>query len=97
MSRHFSGFCDFPEAEVHAVDLSPDALDVAERNIRDHHLEDRITLYEGDLFSPLGSCQYDLILTNPPYVDAPSMRGLPPRNFAMNRTWLLPQGKTVWI
>lgn len=68
----------FPDAEVHAVDLSADALDVAERNVRDHNLEDRITLYEGDLFSPLGSCQYDLILTNPPYVDAPSMRGLPP-------------------
>lgn len=68
----------FPEAEVHAVDLSADALAVARRNVADHGLEERITLHEGDLFAPLGKRKFDLILTNPPYVGAGAMAALPP-------------------
>lgn len=68
----------FPEAEVHAADVSADALAVAARNVADHGLEDRITLHKGDLFAPLGSRKFDLILTNPPYVDEPAMAALPP-------------------
>lgn len=68
----------FSEADIDAVDLSPDALSVAQRNIRDHALDERVCLFEGDLFSPLKGQRYDVILTNPPYVDAPSMANLPP-------------------
>lgn len=68
----------FPNARVAAVDLSPKALEVARRNVADYGLEEQITLYEGDLFAPLGSQRFDLILTNPPYVDAEGMDTLPP-------------------
>ncbi len=68
----------FPNAKVDAVDLSKDALEVARRNVADHGMEDRVTLYEGDLFSPLKGKKYDLILTNPPYVDAQGMNDLTP-------------------
>jgi ribosomal protein L3 glutamine methyltransferase len=67
----------FPEAEVDAVDLSPDALEVAHRNVADYGLDDRITLHQGDLFAPLGSMTYDLIISNPPYVNAESVAALP--------------------
>src|ERR1051325_6501646 len=67
----------FPNAQVDAVDISGDALDVAARNIDDYALEHRVSLYQGDLFEPLGDRKYDLILTNPPYVDAGGMAGLP--------------------
>jgi ribosomal protein L3 glutamine methyltransferase len=68
---------DFPAAAVDAVDLSADALAVARQNVASHGLEDRIRLYEGDLFAPLPPGVYDLILTNPPYVDAEAMARLP--------------------
>lgn len=68
----------FPEAQVDAVDLSPDALEVAKRNVADSGFEDRITLHQGDLFAPLKTRKYDVIITNPPYVDAESMDALPP-------------------
>lgn len=68
----------FPEARVDAVDLSPDALEVAARNIADHGLEDRIALHRGDLFGPLKGRTYDVIVTNPPYVSAEAMAALPP-------------------
>ncbi|WP_209316332.1 50S ribosomal protein L3 N(5)-glutamine methyltransferase [Haematospirillum jordaniae] len=68
----------FPEADIDAVDLSPEALSVARRNVKDYAFEDRIRLFEGDLFSPLKGRRYDVILTNPPYVDASSMEVLPP-------------------
>jgi ribosomal protein L3 glutamine methyltransferase len=68
----------FRNARVDAVDLSRDALDVAARNVADYGLGERITLYKGDLFKPLGDTRYDLIISNPPYVDAEGMAGLPP-------------------
>ena len=67
----------FPHAHVDAVDISKDALDVAARNVADYALEDRISLHRGDLFKPLGGNRYDLIITNPPYVDAEGMAALP--------------------
>jgi len=68
----------FPRARVDAVDLSAGALALARRNVATHRLGDRVTLHRGDLFQPLGKQRYDLILTNPPYVDARGMAKLPP-------------------
>jgi ribosomal protein L3 glutamine methyltransferase len=67
----------FPAAEIDAVDISADALDVAMRNVDDHGLADRIALHRGDLFGPLRGKRYDLIISNPPYVDAEGMASLP--------------------
>ena len=68
----------FPNAEIDAVDLSPEALEVAKINVENSWVKDRITLYQGDLFKPLKGKSYDLIITNPPYVDADDMTDLPP-------------------
>ncbi len=67
----------FPNAKVTAVDLSSDALAVARRNVDDHALSDAIDLLEGDLFAPVEGRQFDLIIANPPYVDAEAMAALP--------------------
>jgi ribosomal protein L3 glutamine methyltransferase len=67
----------FPNAEVDAVDISKDALAVAARNVGDHGLEAQIELHRGDLFGPLGDKRYDLIVSNPPYVDEAGMASLP--------------------
>jgi ribosomal protein L3 glutamine methyltransferase len=67
----------FPNARVDAVDLSPDALDVAQYNVSDYELEERIELIESNLFNNLQGRRYDLIISNPPYVDAPSVAALP--------------------
>jgi ribosomal protein L3 glutamine methyltransferase len=72
----------FPQANVDAIDLSPDALALAAENLADHRLNDRISLFHGDLFAPIGKRQYDLILCNPPYVNTVSMRELPPEFLA---------------
>jgi ribosomal protein L3 glutamine methyltransferase len=68
----------FPNAHIDAVDISRDALAVAARNVRDFGLEDRVTLHRGDLYAPVAAKRYDLIIANPPYVDAEGMAGLPP-------------------
>lgn len=68
----------FPRARIDAVDLSAGALALARRNVATHRLGDRITLHRGDLFEPLGGSRYDLIISNPPYVDAGGMARLPP-------------------
>ena len=67
----------FPQARIDAVDISADALAVARRNIDDYGLQDRIALIESDLYAALPARKYDLIVTNPPYVNAASMRKLP--------------------
>jgi ribosomal protein L3 glutamine methyltransferase len=67
----------FPNATIDAADLSADALEVAKRNVADHGLTKRIRLVQGDLFAPLSGERYDLIISNPPYVDAEGMAGLP--------------------
>jgi ribosomal protein L3 glutamine methyltransferase len=68
----------FPAAEVDAVELSPGAAEIARRNIAEHGLEGRVFLHEGDLYDPLpGDARYDLIISNPPYVDAEAMAVLP--------------------
>jgi ribosomal protein L3 glutamine methyltransferase len=68
---------NFPNAEIDAVDISKDALEVAARNVGDYGLTDRLALHRGDLFKPLGGKRYDLIISNPPYVDAEGMAELP--------------------
>ncbi|BAN22928.1 50S ribosomal protein L3 N(5)-glutamine methyltransferase [Caballeronia insecticola] len=67
----------FENADVDAVDISPDALAVARRNVDDYGLEERVSLYEGDLYAPLPSTRYEVIITNPPYVNAQAMQALP--------------------
>lgn len=68
----------FPQAQVDAIDLSADALEVATINVKEHRLEDRVRLLKGDLFKPAGNAVYDLIVCNPPYVDGEGMANLPP-------------------
>ena len=68
----------FPAAEVDAVELSPEALDVARRNVERHGVGDQVALLEGDLWSPVAGRRYDLIVSNPPYVSDREMEVLPP-------------------
>jgi len=68
----------FPAAEVDAVDLSADALAVARRNVEEYCCESRVQLLRSDLFADLGNRSYDLIVSNPPYVNASAMAALPP-------------------
>ena len=68
----------FPNAEVAAVDLSEDALAVAQRNVADYHLTDRVELIQSDAFAKLAGRKFDLIISNPPYVNAKSVAALPP-------------------
>ncbi|MGO8756449.1 MAG: 50S ribosomal protein L3 N(5)-glutamine methyltransferase [Gallionellaceae bacterium] len=67
----------FPDAEVDAADISPSALEVAQRNVDDYGLQARVHLVESDLFTNLGGNKYDLIFSNPPYVDAKLVAELP--------------------
>jgi ribosomal protein L3 glutamine methyltransferase len=68
----------FPEAEVDASDISEAALAVAERNVGDYGLGDRISLIQSDLFDALDRRQYDLVLANPPYVSHQKVAAFPP-------------------
>jgi ribosomal protein L3 glutamine methyltransferase len=68
----------YPAADVDAADISSDALAVAQRNVADYGLADRINLIRSDLFANLAEKSYDLIISNPPYVTALAMEELPP-------------------
>ncbi|HQS99974.1 MAG: ribosomal protein L3 N(5)-glutamine methyltransferase [Hydrogenophilales bacterium 16-64-46] len=68
----------FGQAQIDAVDLSADALAVAAQNVADYGLASRIRLVESDLFAALGDRRYDVIISNPPYVNAESVAALPP-------------------
>jgi ribosomal protein L3 glutamine methyltransferase len=67
----------FPEARVDLTDISPAALAVAGENIAAHDLEDRVEAIQADVWDGLPAGQYDLIVSNPPYVDAEDMANLP--------------------
>jgi ribosomal protein L3 glutamine methyltransferase len=68
----------FPQAKVDAVELCKAAIEVARRNVADHHMKKRVRLLRGDLFAPVKAARYDLIIANPPYVDDQGMASLPP-------------------
>jgi ribosomal protein L3 glutamine methyltransferase len=67
----------FEHAEIDAVDISHEALAVAGRNIADYRLQERVHPIQSDLFAGLAGRRYDLIISNPPYVNAESMAALP--------------------
>ncbi|MBS1155902.1 MAG: ribosomal protein N(5)-glutamine methyltransferase [Proteobacteria bacterium] len=67
----------FPDASVDAVDISHDALDVAQINVGEYGLDERVRLLQSDVFAAVEGEKYDLIISNPPYVDAPSVAALP--------------------
>lgn len=67
----------FPDARVDLADISADALIVARANIAEHGLTERVNAYQSDLFAGLGKRCYDLIVTNPPYVDAEDLEAMP--------------------
>jgi ribosomal protein L3 glutamine methyltransferase len=68
----------FPNAKIDASDISADALAVAERNVADYGLKDRISLIRSDLLDALAGRRYDLILANPPYVSDAAVAAFPP-------------------
>lgn len=78
----------FPMAHIDAVEISPEASAVAEHNIQDYQLKNRITLYQGDLYQALTKNKphcYDLIIANPPYINNQSMQNLPAEYLAEPR------------
>ena len=82
----------FPDAHVDALDISPGALQVAERNVADYGLTDRIELLQSDLFQAVQGRTYDLIISNPPYVNRTSMQTLP-QEFLSEPTLALASGE----
>lgn len=68
----------FPDVIVDLVDISPEALEVAQINVENHHLSERVYTHQSDGLSSLGTLKYDIIVSNPPYVDAANMAGLAP-------------------
>jgi ribosomal protein L3 glutamine methyltransferase len=67
----------YADTDIDAVDISSDALAVAQRNVSDYNLAARINLIRSDLFANLPEKSYDLVICNPPYVDAMAMETLP--------------------
>lgn len=67
----------FPNAQVDCIDISAQALEVAKLNIKKYNLQDRVQLIESDLFDRVPTNHWDVILTNPPYVNSHSMAKLP--------------------
>ena len=67
----------FSNAEIDVIDISQDAIDVANINIANYSLQEQVTAIKSDMFTALKGKKYDLIISNPPYVDAPSMAALP--------------------
>lgn len=68
----------FPDAIVDAVEISGPAVALARTNVAEHDVGDRVRVIEGDLYGPLDTEIYDLIVSNPPYVSAREMAGIPP-------------------
>lgn len=67
----------FPEAQVDAVDISPETFEVAKMNVENYGLNDRVHLIRSNIFSELKNKRYDIIISNPPYVDNQEMENLP--------------------
>ncbi|MCK4870641.1 MAG: 50S ribosomal protein L3 N(5)-glutamine methyltransferase [Gammaproteobacteria bacterium] len=67
----------FPEVQVDAVELSPDAFAVAEINVVKHDLCSRVNLLQGDLFAPVGAQKYGIIVSNPPYIKEEAVADFP--------------------
>ena len=67
----------FPNAAIDVIDISQDAIDVCNINIDNYGLQNQVTAIQSDMFNALNGRSYDLIISNPPYVDAPSMAALP--------------------
>lgn len=85
----------FPEAQVDAVDISPDALEVARRNVDDYGLQDRLSLHQGNLFDDLPEAAYDVIVCTPPTSTASPWTNCRP-NTARSRPWPWPAAPTAW-
>ncbi len=87
----------FPKARVDAVDLSAAALAVARRNVADYRLAGRIRLLPSDLYKALSRKRYDLIVSNPPYVDSDTMDDLPDEYRAEPRMALAGGKDGLWL
>lgn len=87
----------FPEADVDAVDISPDALAVAAINVDKHQLNEEVMLYESDLFDALPDDLYDVIISNPPYVHHDEWQALPPEFHAEPKLGLVAENAGLAI
>ena len=67
----------FPTAKVDAIDLSPDALEVAKINLKEYQLTQRVNLFKSDVFDAVPKQKYDVILSNPPYEPSAHVDALP--------------------